>query len=84
MSATLTSKGQVTIPVEIRERLGLQQGDQIEFTSENGKMVIRKFIPVGKNPFLEQIGIIPSLPGTSVERQRELRGWDEWDRENLA
>ena len=84
MSATLTSKGQVTIPREIRERLGLQQGDQIEFESENGKMVIRKLVPAGKNPFLEQIGITSSLAGNAVDRQRELRGWDEWDRENLA
>ncbi len=30
-AAVLTSKGQVTIPKEIRERLGVQQGDRIEF-----------------------------------------------------
>jgi len=30
-SATLTSKGQVTIPVEVRTHLGLSTGDRIEF-----------------------------------------------------
>ncbi|MGZ2748072.1 AbrB/MazE/SpoVT family DNA-binding domain-containing protein [Burkholderia stagnalis] len=30
-SATLTSKGQVTIPVDVRNRLGLSTGDRIEF-----------------------------------------------------
>lgn len=30
-SATLSSKGQVTIPKEIRERLHLSEGDHVEF-----------------------------------------------------
>ncbi|MEW6345928.1 MAG: AbrB/MazE/SpoVT family DNA-binding domain-containing protein [Pseudomonadota bacterium] len=30
-SATVTSKGQVTIPVDVRTRLGLETGDRIEF-----------------------------------------------------
>lgn len=30
-SATITSKGQITIPLRVREKLGLQPGDRIEF-----------------------------------------------------
>jgi AbrB family looped-hinge helix DNA binding protein len=30
-SATLTSKGQITVPRQIRERLGLEQGDVLDF-----------------------------------------------------
>ena len=30
-SATITSKGQVTIPVQVRSALGLDAGDRIEF-----------------------------------------------------
>lgn len=82
MTATITSKGQITIPKEIRDRLGLQQGDQIDFVAENGMVVIRKFLPVGENPFLKQIGIAPAQSGTAVGRQRDLRGWDDWDRGN--
>jgi AbrB family looped-hinge helix DNA binding protein len=37
--STLTSKGQTTIPKEIREALGLRQGDQIEFTLESDGVV---------------------------------------------
>lgn len=31
-SATITSKGQVTIPVDVRNQLGLDSGDRIEFS----------------------------------------------------
>jgi len=31
MKATLTSKGQITIPLKIRQRLGLKPGQQLEF-----------------------------------------------------
>jgi len=30
-TTTLTSKGQVTIPVDVRKHLGLETGDRIEF-----------------------------------------------------
>jgi AbrB family looped-hinge helix DNA binding protein len=30
-SATLTSKGQITIPSQVREILGLEAGDRVEF-----------------------------------------------------
>lgn len=35
--STLTSKGQVTVPVAVRERLGLHAGDEVEFeVAEDG------------------------------------------------
>jgi antitoxin PrlF len=30
-TATLTSKGQITIPAEVREALGVDSGDRVEF-----------------------------------------------------
>ncbi len=38
----ITSKGQVTIPQEIRRRAGLAPNMEVEFTIENGKIVLRK------------------------------------------
>lgn len=41
MQATLTSKGQMTFPKAIRDQLGLEAGDKLEFTIiENGKLLI--------------------------------------------
>jgi len=38
----ITSKGQVTIPVEIRERLGLLPNSEVEFEVEGSAVRIRK------------------------------------------
>lgn len=42
VDATLTSKGQVTIPKEIRDRLGLEEGQRVEFVLEDdGAVTVR-------------------------------------------
>ena len=42
MDATLTSKGQTTIPKAIRDRLGLRPGDTLRFTLlSDGTVVMR-------------------------------------------
>lgn len=38
--ATVTSKGQVTIPKAIRESLDLQAGDRVEFRKEGDRIVV--------------------------------------------
>ena len=41
-TATMTSKGQVTIPAEVRQRMGLDTGDRIEFVElESGEFAIK-------------------------------------------
>jgi len=41
-ASTLTSKGQTTIPREVRDHLKLKSGDQIDFIiQEDGAVVIR-------------------------------------------
>ena len=38
----LTSKGQVTIPIDIRERLGLRPGTSVEFTVDGDAVRMTK------------------------------------------
>lgn len=38
----ITSKGQVTIPKEIREKYGLNEGTEVEFVEEKGEVKLKK------------------------------------------
>lgn len=41
MIATISSKGQVTFPKIIRERLNLEAGDKVEFIiTDNGQLIV--------------------------------------------
>lgn len=41
--ATVTSKGQITIPVEVRRRLGVNTGDQLAFVlADDGSVQVRR------------------------------------------
>jgi AbrB family looped-hinge helix DNA binding protein len=68
-TATLTSKGQVTIPKAVRDRLGLEAGDQLEFVFEEERVVLR---PGNRDP--EGLKGILYLPG---RRPVSLRRMDE-------
>lgn len=36
--AKITSKGQITIPIDIRRRLGVKEGDKVLFVEEQGRI----------------------------------------------
>lgn len=38
--AKITSKGQITLPVGIRKKLGVKDGDKVLFVEDNGKVII--------------------------------------------
>ncbi len=57
MRTRLTSKGQVTIPVRVRRKLGLRQGDEVEFSEKGDETVIRR-APDSENPFDKYIGVL--------------------------
>lgn len=38
--AKITSKGQITIPKEIRRKLGVKDGDKVLFVEEGGRIIM--------------------------------------------
>lgn len=40
--STVSTKGQVVIPKEVRDRLGLRSGDRVEFTVHDGHAHLQK------------------------------------------
>ena len=66
----VTSKGQVTVPKPVRERLGLKQGDRIEFVSESGRTLVRR-ARKGTNAFAKYAGAL----GTFKGGQEEINAW---------
>jgi len=42
MQATVGERGQVTIPKELRDRMGIRPGQRLEFAEEDGRIVLRK------------------------------------------
>jgi antitoxin PrlF len=61
-SSSISSKGQVTIPQEIRNRLGLVAGDRVDFVVEGDRTVILPSRDDG-NPFEKYRGILGPFPG---------------------
>jgi antitoxin PrlF len=56
-ATSLTRKGQVTIPKDVRDRLGLKPFDKIEFFVEDGEARLRK----ARFSIAELAGILPPL-----------------------
>ena len=72
----VTTKGQVTIPKEIRDALGIEPGDEIVFEERDGGYTLRKEAPTtadGDDPFEKYRGSADS-GDTMPERMRRLRG----------
>lgn len=67
--STISSKGQVTVPADVRRQLGVETGDQITFvTTDEGKVEVR---PVRFT--LESVfGSVEALPNESLDLEREI------------
>ncbi|MBW8827982.1 MAG: AbrB/MazE/SpoVT family DNA-binding domain-containing protein [Burkholderiales bacterium] len=69
---TLTSKGQVTVPREIRDRLGLTSGDKLSFTMlSDGTVVMR----AKTRRLLDLAGSLtrPGQPKVTVEQMNPFK-----------
>jgi AbrB family looped-hinge helix DNA binding protein len=71
MKATVSEKGQVTIPKRLRERMGIRPGQVLEFEEEEGRLVAVK-APVVDS--LDSVYGMLKLDKSTDELIEELRG----------
>jgi len=69
--ATLTSKGQVTIPAAVRERLGIKTGDRVDFVVTSSGTVT---LTPKRRRFEEIAGMLRQPAHTPVSVQRMDEG----------
>jgi antitoxin PrlF len=70
MEAKVTSKGQVTLPVELRTRLGIEPGDRVVFVEQaDGSFALR----VRSGTFAELRGVLSGKIAPPTDEQ--VREW---------
>ena len=67
MATTLTSKGQVTIPAELRERFGIKPGDRVGFVEEGERIVLQRLEAAIEAVF----GIVKAKRGATLEQMEQ-------------
>jgi len=73
MEATVTVKGQVVIPAEIRRRLGVKQGTRLRVEEHDGAIVMR---PIARDYFERMSGLLQgasAVGALEADRREELR-----------
>ena len=75
ITAKVTSKGQITLPKIVREKLGVHPGEDVGFEEKDNLLVISKVVT--KSPFDKWVGKLKHLRGKrSDDLMREARGHD--------
>ncbi|QIN81312.1 AbrB/MazE/SpoVT family DNA-binding domain-containing protein [Rubrobacter tropicus] len=67
--ATLTSKGQLTIPKDVRDRLGLKSGDRVVFEFEDDFVRLRVERRKGLGELMGSLPATRPYPGKEAERE---------------
>ncbi len=70
----ITSKGQITIPAEIRKTLGISKGDRIIFEQKGDDIIIKKAEEKSLVSLLESTSPLSEKATKSMKKIR-----DEWD-----
>jgi AbrB family looped-hinge helix DNA binding protein len=78
---TLSSKGQIVLPSEIRQALGLQQGDRLNIALEGDHLVLTRLRPVPEQNWQRWRGC---LAGTWALQEHLAEHADEVGRERLS
>lgn len=82
--AKITSKGQITIPVDIRKKLNLNDGDKVVFVEDGGKIILVNASRVVFSPNKNKSGFAFAWKGgladireqySSVDLQHKSQEW---------
>jgi len=73
-TSRLSSKNQLTVPVDILRRVGLEAGDEVEFVV-NGAGFIQIQVMGDTNPVLNLVGAFPGV-FDEFDQERERAAWD--------
>ncbi len=71
MKAIVSEKGQVTIPKQVRDRLGIRPGQVLDFRAERGRLIAVKTAP---EETVESVFGILDLTTSTDETMKLLRG----------
>ncbi len=77
---TLSSKGQIVLPHEIRQALGLQKGDRLRVTLEDDRLVLTRVPLARKQNWQHWRGC---LSGTQALQEHMAQHTEEVEREHL-
>ena len=73
-TSRLSSKNQLTVPVAILRRVGLEAGDEVEFVV-NGAGFIQIQVEGQVNPVLNLVGAFPGI-FDEFDQEKERAAWD--------
>ena len=71
MKAIVSEKGQVTIPKQVRDRLGIRPGQVLDFRAERGRLIAVK---AASEETVESVFGILDLGTSTDEAMKLLRG----------
>ena len=87
--AKVTTRGQITIPVAIRRRLGVKDGDKVLFSEENGRIFIEnpvmtalKKAQVAFAGEAERLGIKTEQDVVDMVKEVRREVWEEQNASN--
>jgi AbrB family looped-hinge helix DNA binding protein len=82
--AKITVRGQITIPKEIRKRLGVKDGDKVIFVEENGRIIMENAAMIAlkevQNAFAgeaERMGLKTEQDVVDMIKEVRRETWEE-------
>ena len=82
--AKITMRGQITIPIAIRKKLGVKDGDKVIFVEENGRIIIENASMIAfknaQNAFsgeAERLGLKTEQDVVDLVKEVRREVWEE-------